>query len=291
MVSRKEGHTRALWKPPRGRCSSCRGCAASQQWREYPGPRKTPHGHIVHHIIPLPSVGATARSVCRHLARERYKLLLRNIRGGFASRAVTVGAAGPWCCGAEGTAPGVSAPGLSGQQVLGLSALEPGWGLEGFLAEEGDRRAAGRGSQVLIQVQSWAEQGIDGSNPKAGSQTREGTGPNSGHGDCRETTSVDSGIRAPREPAAELHLQNHPAPCPAGPQVLPREKSVWGPWGQESRWMCFFCPVSADALYLRVTEISFCFNRRKMSHGKWHPVFSFGRWRKEITYTKVSFGE
>lgn len=92
------------------------------------------------------------------------------------------------------------------------------------------------------------------------------------------------------EPAAELHLQNHPAPCPAGPQGCPG-RSPWGPWGQESRWMRLFCPVLADARCLQVTEISFCFNRRKTSHGKCHPVFSFKRWRKEVTYTKVSFGE
>lgn len=70
-----------------------------------------------------------------------------------------------------------------------------------------------------------------------------------------------------------------------------REESVWGPWGQESRWMRLFCPVSAGALRLRVTDISFCFNRRKTSRGKCHPVFSFERWRKEITHTKVSLGE
>lgn len=101
---------------------------------------------------------------------------------------------------------------------------------------------------------------------------------------------------------AGLSLQNHPHPGwwtqaregrrGAGPSLHELGKAVCASHSYSHCDGCtFYWMVSADTMCLRLTKAFLCFNRKKTRSGKCHRVFSFIRWRKEITYTKVSLGE
>lgn len=101
---------------------------------------------------------------------------------------------------------------------------------------------------------------------------------------------------------AGLSLQNHPRPGwwtqaregrrGAGPSLGELGKAVCAsPSDSHCDGCTFYWMVSADTMCLRLTKAFFCFNRKKTRGGKCHRVFSFIRWRKEITYTKVSLGK
>lgn len=133
----------------------------------------------------------------------------------------------PGCCGPQALG-----------QVVGLSAWSPGGAWMASWLRKGTGEQEGGAAKYSYRYRAGARQSRAQmeATPKRGHKhgKRRGQDQTQGVGTAGEATS----IRAPYEPAAELHVQNHPHPVSGGPQGCCPGRNLCEDHGSRSHDRC-----------------------------------------------------